>query len=382
MARKLQMWTNLTALDRGDPMAFVERAKLLESDGWDGATMPDSHFINPEVFATLAACTQATRRLRLGTGVTNPATRHPSVVCASMLTLDALSGGRMVFGIGRGDSPLAGMGGSPVSLKAFEQALEMIRSYLRGEPVPLETAATALARNVEAGFGSVAINHAPEASAFQWLTPGHSRPPLEVFCTGPKVIGIAARHADHITFALGADAERLKWAIGIAREELVRAGRDPASVSFGAHVPTFPHPDVAVSRKLGEGYIAAQARFSVMNRKAVGPMSDRQRRSLDRLAGSYDMQNHGMAGSAQAKALDAELVDDFGIIGSVERGLDRLREIVALGIDRLQLVTSQATTREGHESYRITADQLVARLREDQSGIADQCAVSGTNSQI
>lgn len=371
MVRELQLWTNLTALDRGDPVAFVERAQMLEADGWDGATMPDSHFINPEVFATLAACAQATSRLKLGTGVTNPATRHPSVVCASMLTLNALSRGRMVLGIGRGDSPLAGMGGSPVSLKAFEQALEMIRSYLRGEPVPLEVAATALARNVEAGFGNLAINHGPEASVFRWLTSDHLRPPVEVFCTGPKVIGIAARHADHITFALGADIERLRWAIGLAREELERAGRDPASVSFGAHIPTFPHPDVTVSRLLGEGYIAAQARFSVMNQKAVGPMRDQQRESLKQLAGSYDMQHHGMAGSAQAKALNAELVDDFGIVGPPERGLERLCEITSLGIDRLQLVTSQATTVEGHDSYRIVADQLVPALRAAWSASAD-----------
>lgn len=363
MSGLLELWTNLTALDRGDPVAFVERAKLLEADGWDGATMPDSPFINPEVYATLAACSQVTSRLKLGTGVTNPATRHPAVVCAGMITLGALSGGRAVFGIGRGDSPLAAMGGSPVSLKAFEEALDMIHVYMRGEAVPLEVAATALARNSETGFGSFAINHAPDGSVLKWVKPSHSKPPLEVFCTGPKVIGIAARHADYITFALGADVDRLKWAIGVAKEELERAGRDPSSVTFGAHIPTFPHADVAVSRTLGEGYIAAQARFSVMNKKPVGPVSDKQRESLERLANNYDMQNHGMTGSAQAKGLDADLIDNFGIVGPPEKGIDRIRQIMSLGISRLQLVTSEAASAHGLASYRATVDTILPALR-------------------
>lgn len=363
MTRTLELWTNLTALDRGDPVAFVERSKMLEADGWDGATMPDSPFINPEVFATLAACAQVTSRLRLGTGVTNPATRHPAVVCAGMITLDALSHGRTVFGIGRGDSPLAAMGGSPVSLKAFEEALKMIHVYMRGEAVPLEVAATALARNSEIGFGSFAIEHAPDGSVLKWVKPSHSRPPLEVFATGPKVIGIAARHADYITFALGADVARLTWAMGVAKEELARAGRDPATVSFGAHIPTFPHPDVAVSRALGEGYIAAQARFAVMNKKPVGPMSDKQKASLERLASTYDMQNHGMTGSKQAQGMDTELVDNFGIVGPPENGIERLQQIRALGIDRLQLITSEMQSAQGLESYRATVETLLPALR-------------------
>ncbi len=364
MTGALEVWTNLTGLDRGDPFALVDRAKMLEADGWDGVTFPDSNVANPELYVILSACVVATSTLKVGPGVTNPSTRHPLVTSSAMMTLHALSHGRAVLGIGRGDSPLAYMGGSPVSVKDFETALDMIRRYMRGEALPLELAATALARNSKLGFGDdLAMNHAPEGSLIKWITDKHTQPPIEVFATGPKVIQLAARQADYITFALGAEVDRLAWAVGVAREELARIGRDPAEVRFGAHIPTFPHHDPVVARKLSEGYITAQARFGVMTNKINGPVDEKQRQNLERLAQNYDMNNHGAAGSAQARALDDDYIDAFGLVGDPEAAIPRLKQIVALGIDRLQLVTSQTQTDDGMESYRLTADVIMPGIR-------------------
>lgn len=362
MATTLELWTNLTALRRGDASAFVDRALMLEADGWDGASIPDSQGINVESYVVLTACAIATQRMRFGTGVTNPSSRHPSITAAAMLTLNGLSKGRAVLGIGRGDASLAYIGGAPVSLKAFEDGLDMIRTYMRGDAVPLELAATALARNSGAIGDGLAMHHAPEGR-LKWVTEENVPPPVEVFCTGPKVIGIAARQADYITLCLGADIDRLRWAMGIAREELEKAGRDPAAISFGAHIPTFLHEDIAVSRSLGEGYIAANARFGVMNKKPVGPVNDAHLATLDRLANGYDMQNHGMTGSAQAKLMDDAFVDNFGLTGKSAKAVERLQEIASLGIGRLQLITSQADNDQGYESYRMVADEVVPALR-------------------
>lgn len=364
MSRKLQLWTNLTGLDRGNPRQFIDRARMLEADGWDGATLPDSNFQNPELYVVLGAAAMETSKLRLGSGVTNPATRHPGVTASAMLTLNTLSNGRAVIGIGRGDSPLAYIGGSPVSVKNFETSLEMIRTYLRGEVVRMDIAASALARNSKEGFGpDLAMDHAPDGSLIKWVTDDHVAPPIDIFATGPKVIQVAARQGDYITFAFGADAKRLEWAMGVAKEEMERIGRDPATVSFGAHIPCFPHRDTAISRKLAEGYITAQARFGVMTKKVTGPATEEQRANFERLAQNYDMTNHGSEGSAQANALDDDFIKSFGLTGDPEPAVDRLQEIVALGFDRLQLVTSQTQTPEGKESYRLTVDTIMAGMR-------------------
>ena len=65
---------------------------------------------------------------------------------------------------------------------------------------------------------------------------------MEVAATGPKVIGIGARHAERIMFTLGADPIRLRWGIDVARQAAVAYGRDPAQLCFGAYINLACHP--------------------------------------------------------------------------------------------------------------------------------------------
>src|SRR5262249_58412947 len=86
----------------------------------------------------LGMAAHAPRRLMLGTGATNPATRHPAVVASAIATIQVESGGRGWLGIARGDSALAYIGRKPMPLGQFETALGQIRTYLKGEAVNLD----------------------------------------------------------------------------------------------------------------------------------------------------------------------------------------------------------------------------------------------------
>ena len=67
--------------------------------------------------------------------------------------------------------------------------------------------------------------------------------------TGPKVIEMSARIADRICFAVGADPERIRESVLRARAAAEGAGRDPASLRFGAFVNCVVHPDRDVARE-------------------------------------------------------------------------------------------------------------------------------------
>ncbi len=82
----------------------VETARAVEADGWDGQWFMDSQCLGAEPYVAMGAWAAVTERIKLGTGVTNPLTRHPAVTAAAAATLQAISGGRAVLGIGRGDS--------------------------------------------------------------------------------------------------------------------------------------------------------------------------------------------------------------------------------------------------------------------------------------
>src|SRR2546428_10271823 len=94
---------------------MVRLARLAEANGFDYCWLFDSHVLWPDPYPILTLIAQATERLRLGTCVTNPGSREPSVTASALAVLQIVSGGRMELGIGRGDSARRGVGRPPAA---------------------------------------------------------------------------------------------------------------------------------------------------------------------------------------------------------------------------------------------------------------------------
>ena len=86
----------------------------------------------------LALVADRTSKIKLGHMVTNPGTREPTVLASAYATLHDISDGRMMMGIGRGDSARRYIGQQPVKVAEFEEALKMIKPFMNGEEVTLE----------------------------------------------------------------------------------------------------------------------------------------------------------------------------------------------------------------------------------------------------
>ncbi len=316
----------LWATGAGIPGRSGERAAQVEAAGFDGLTFVDYQNLASDCYVALALAARATERLKLGTGVTNPFTRHAAVTASAIASIQAESGGRAILGIGRGDSALAHLGYAPASVSDFARYLRQVQLYLRRDEVPFAPAGD-LAR--------LGLADQPAASRLAWLRPSVPKVPVDVAATGPKVIAMAAVIADRITFAVGADPERLRWAIATAREARQAAGLDAETLPLGAYVTVVAHPDSAIARQLGEGGLALFTRFSAMHGKLVGPASDSDRAVFERVHDAYDMNRHARTGSPQAALIDNDFASRFAIFGPSAYCAARLRELVALGIDRL-----------------------------------------------
>src|SRR5256885_14927021 len=124
------------------PDVALERAAALakraEACGFTCGWIFDSHVLWKEPYVALTLMAQATKRLRLGTCVTNPATREPSVTASTLATLQLLSGGRFDLGIGRGDSARRVIGKPPTTLAILEEATRVIRDLCEGREVTYE----------------------------------------------------------------------------------------------------------------------------------------------------------------------------------------------------------------------------------------------------
>jgi 5,10-methylenetetrahydromethanopterin reductase len=202
---------------------------------------------------------------------------------------------------------------------------------------------------------------APSESRLHWLATD-PKVPVEVAATGPRVIEIAARHADRVLFGVGADPERLAWAVEHARAARRAAGLDPDALRFGAYVNLVCHPEVETARRLVSGGLATFARFAVMESgRIAGPASDEQRRVLGDVRRAYDMRLHTVVGSPQSGVLTPEFVDRYAIVGPSAACITRLQEIARLGIDKLMIVgpTLGADPAEARRAGEVFAKEIL-----------------------
>src|SRR5262249_24550029 len=111
-------------------LEVVEWAKAVERHGYDILGTSDSQSISRDVSVTLAPCATATSRVRLGSRVITPITRHPAVAASAAATLEELAPGRTMIGIGTGDSAAYNIGAKAVSLTELREYALSIRTLM------------------------------------------------------------------------------------------------------------------------------------------------------------------------------------------------------------------------------------------------------------
>jgi alkanesulfonate monooxygenase SsuD/methylene tetrahydromethanopterin reductase-like flavin-dependent oxidoreductase (luciferase family) len=173
---------------------------------WDHLRDPDGESGPgvPEAWTTLTALAEATRRIALGPLVLNVANRHPGLLANMAATLQAVSGGRLLLGIGAGGSqrtPYA------AEQRAIGQSVE--RDEVRARKV---VEAIELMRRLWSGHAGFLRPEPP--------------PPIIVGGFGPRMAGIAGRHADG--FNTQAMHPKLADLARVARDEHTKAGRTGA----------------------------------------------------------------------------------------------------------------------------------------------------------
>ncbi len=355
----LELWT----LGVADARSAGMQAQRAERAGFDGFAVVDSQNLSGDPYVALALAARETERVKLGTGVTNPATRHAAATASAIASVHAISGGRAVLGIGRGDSALAHLGRAPARVDVLERYLAELQAYLRGDEVPFER--VAFDERAAPPVASLGLADVPKASRLHSLPADLPKVPVEVASTGPRVIAAAARHADGVLLAVGADPKRIAWGVAQAREAARAAGRDPSALRLGAFVNVAAHPDVAVARTLVRGGLSTFARFSVMHGKVAGPADDVERAVLERVHKGYHMTQHTRGDSAQAALLEPAFVDRFAVVGPPATCIARLRELVGLGLTKLVLIgpTAGVDAKEAATAVQRLASEVLPGLR-------------------
>jgi len=353
---------------RSRDATIVARAPAIEAEGWDGQMFMDSQSLSADPYVLMGAWAMLTERLKLSTGVTNPLTRHPAVTAASAATLQAISGGRAVLGIGRGDSALAFLGHAPSRLAAFERALRDLQTLLSGGEVAF---GGSLSPIDAPSLDTLSLGNRPTATRLRWLPEGLAKVPLDVAATGPKVIEMAAPIAERLTLSVGAIPERIDWALGLARAARARAGLGEGGVSYGAQIIVVCHPDIEAVRAIATSFVAPLARFQVMQGIAKGPQSASDEASFAAVRKGYDMTKHG-EWRAESKLVDAKVTPDFverfAIVGPPDHCIERLLALVALGIRRFVVLGVGMHPEVSPEGPTLFARKVMPAVRATLAG--------------
>jgi 5,10-methylenetetrahydromethanopterin reductase len=289
------------------PSEIIGSAKLAESLGFDTLWMLDSHLLFREVYTMLGALAVSTSRLRFGTAVTNPITRHPTVTASAFSTLHVLTGGRATLGISVGDSALKAMNLEIAKMATLADAVAKIRALFKGEAVSFS-----------------GEDHAK-------LTFANVDAPIYIAATGPKMLKMSGELADGVILMNGIAPELIKTAVDLVHEAERGAGRAIGSTKIVVWAACHPSFDAVK-------YNVARA----ILRNIPGPIDDLTRKVAAEVKAAYNYEQHGRSEAEFGKLVPDELVTRYAFAGSAEMVKGQVEALRPLGVDEVVLAVPVA----------------------------------------
>jgi probable F420-dependent oxidoreductase len=224
-----------------DPARGIAEARLADEIGL-GAVWLGERLDTKEFSAVLGACSQVTKEIQLGVGVTPMNVRHPMVLAAAGQTLQALSRGRFRFGFGRSaDWRWLGYGYPAPTLASMRDVALILRRLWSGEQVSYDGPA--------GNFPNIRL---PQIAPFD-------PPPLFLAAVGPRTLTLAGETFDGSILHPFLTVEAVAESVDIIRSAALKAGRDPNAVRVVATVVSAPDmspsdAELAINAR-GAGYL-------------------------------------------------------------------------------------------------------------------------------
>ena len=326
MARALSIGFNWQG-----PMDYDDacrRVQLADAVGIDTVWVPEAW--GRDCFTILALFAQATQRIKLGTAIVNTYSRTPAALAQHFATLDEVSNGRMIIGLGTsGRRVIEHWHGVPFqpSLTRLREYVEIIRMIMAGEPLKYSGKVFTLERGFRLRFQPV-------------------RPDIPIFIASltPKSVAQTARIADGWMPVL-IPLEKLAAQVVAFRQQVRAAGRDPHQVTVRSPGSVTVSDDIDNVRMANKAHVA----FYVTN------MGDYYREQLTRLGYADAVQHIRQAWAdggrtAGTAAVPDDLVDSLHFVGPVDACIDRLNAQQEAGID---LHAIRVEVSEPHQASRI-----------------------------
>jgi probable F420-dependent oxidoreductase len=310
---------------------LIELTKLAEAQGFTYGWTYDSHVLWQESMPVMALLADQTSTIKLGHMVTNPAIRDPTVLASAYATLQDISNGRMIMGVGRGDSSVRYVGRKPMKVADFEEALKMVKPFMNGQEVTWNDKQLQL----------------------KWVRPELPEIEMHVAGYGPKALAVAGRQGDGVIIQL-ADPDIIQWIMDTARKAAEEAGRDPAALKCIVSAPSHISDDLADARDQVRWFPAMVSNHvqDLIDRYGTdGSVVPNVLTDYVEARKFYDYNEHSRVGAKHGEFVTDEICDRFCVLGTAEQAITKLRELESIGVDQFNIYLMTKGQEETLEAY-------------------------------
>jgi 5,10-methylenetetrahydromethanopterin reductase len=334
-----------------DVESVIRLAQTAEECGFETVYVGDSQMIWNDVWIVLAACAMATKRVRLGTGVTNVVTRHPAATANAIMTLNMLSHGRAVLGVGAGDSAVRTAGLSPARLPEIRQKMEFMRALLDGKEVEALRPSAELEKNTWGRVDKVRL-----VGAERW-----GKVPLQLAVMGLNSAEASGEFCDGVIVDghMGGNAEGVRATVAAAKKGAARVGRDLKDFRFIAAIDAAIDDDRTRAldkvRPTAARNIARKPylpdTLGVVHADVVKVVSE-----------SYKFYEHLDLTAQHRKLIPDEVAMKCCIAGTPEDCVKKGKELQAAGITEVSIFITSQDEAGSHKVLRRFAQEVIPKV--------------------
>jgi 5,10-methylenetetrahydromethanopterin reductase len=291
---------------------IMKLAQIAEDAGVDRLGISDVIFY-PDTFELQALCATVTKRIKIGSLVTNPFTRHPAVIAAAVSTLDEISDGRAFLGIGAGAgiAKLGVLRSAPAP--AIREAVHIIRELLAGNVVNYQGNAYQLSCK------ETRLEFPPQHDV-----------PILIGTRSPKIAKLAGEIADIIVIgARYISDQQLSNYLAWISEGVLKAKRDIGTVEIAPRLTICASRDGELAKQSVKLYAAHY--LSILKPPDLSIEDTRLKKIIDavaRVKGWYFSPNVQYPEEIDS-LVDEEIVDKFAVAGTPEECITKIRRMMS-----------------------------------------------------
>ncbi len=320
-------------------------AKVAEESGFAHMTVGDVQNCTRDLYVKMAMAAINTHRIKIGSGVTLPITRHPAITATAHATVDELSGGRVFLGFGTGGTSLGFLGLKPPTLKRLREEIEFFRQYMTGD---------------ETEYNGVKMHS-------EWV---RHTVPIYISGEGPRSLELAGELGDGV-YIMGGPPELVRWKVDHIEKGALKAGRDPSKIDICSRTEIYVADTKEEALREMSGHLP-RATINILEQHAEDPVIAKLTSRLDeqhpglldemrRHRDVFDMYDHEKIDTPSSKYVTQHMIDQVHLVGRVDDICEGIYQLGKAGVTTIATATYTLIDKKG--MMREIGDKIMPNFR-------------------